>query len=218
MKRTDASSPEAITAYLWATPNSRRAAIMLEELALPYTVVPVNIRAGAQHRPEIRALNPFGKLPILTWREGGELRVLFESGAILLTLAERSGQLLAADGVARATTLSWLMVALTGLAPASGQAHHWTALAAERVPTAIAHAQAAVQRVYALLDARLEHQSWLAGDYSIADIAAFPWVERHCWTGLPIADYPHLHAWLLRVGARPAVQRGMAQPLGVTLD
>lgn len=218
MKSFGAPAAEGITAYLWATPNSRRAAILLEELALPYTVVPVNIRAGEQHRPEIQALNPFGKLPILTWREGSEVRVLFESGAILLTLAERSGQLLAADGLARTTALSWLMVALTGLAPASGQAHHWTTLAVERLPAAVAHAQSAVRRVYALLDARLQQQAWLAGDYSIADIAAFPWVERHAWTGLAIADYPNLHAWLLRAAARPAVQRGMAQPHGVTLD
>lgn len=205
------------TAYLWATPNSRRLTILLEELELPYEVVPVNIRAGEQWRPEILALNPFGKLPILTWQEGGEQRVLFESGALLLTLAERSGRLLPCSGAARESTLAWLMVALTGLAPASGQAHHWLALAPERLPTAINNAQSAVRRVCEMLNQRLAGRDYLADQYSIADIAAFPWVERHSWTGVELNDYPQLLEWLQRLAQRSAVRRGMAQPLGITM-
>lgn len=204
----------------WATPNTHRVTILLEELGLTYGVTGVNIRARAQFAPEILALNPFGKVPILVEEAAGQAPlVLFESGAILLHLAEAAGRLLPAAGAARAETLAWLMVALTGLGPVSGQAHHWTELAPEPSEPARRHTLAQVERVYAVLEGRLATVPFLAGEaYSIADIAAYPWVARHHWAARRIDDTPHLAAWLRRLSARPAVQRGAAVPPGAVLD
>ncbi|MGG5809031.1 glutathione S-transferase family protein [Falsiroseomonas sp. CW058] len=209
-----------LTFYGWATPNSRRVSIMLEECGLSYAVRGVNIRAREQFAPEVLALNPYGKIPILVeHRAGAPPLVLFESGAILLHLAERHGVLLPRDGDARATVLSWLMVALTSLGPFTGQAHHWTELAPEKPEAARAHSTALVDRVYRLLDARLAGHPHLAGaDFSVADIAAYPWVEKHGWAGRELADTPHLAAWFARMGRRPAVQRGMRVPEGARLE
>ncbi len=201
--------------YGWATPNSQRVSIMLEECGLTYAVTGVNIRARQQFAPEILALNPYGKIPILV--EDG--RSIFESGAILLHLAERHGVLLPREGEARASVLSWLMVALTSLGPFTGQAHHWTELAPEKPEAARAHTVALVDRVYRLLDARLGAVPYLAGpDCSIADIAAYPWVARHGWADRDLATTPHLAAWFTRMGERPAVQRGMRVPEGARLE
>ncbi|MGK7861994.1 glutathione S-transferase family protein [Falsiroseomonas sp. E2-1-a4] len=198
--------------YGWATPNSQRVSIMLEECGLEYGVTGVNIRARQQFAPEILALNPYGKIPILV--EDG--RPIFESGSILLHLAERHGLLLGED---RATTLSWLMVALTSLGPFTGQAHHWTELAPEKPEAARAHTTALVDRVYRLLDARLAQAPYLAGaTCSIADIAAYPWVAKHGWAGRTLDGTPNLAAWFSRMGERPAVQRGMAVPAGARLE
>lgn len=203
--------------YGWATPNSQRVSIMLEELGLPYEVHPVNIRAREQFAPEVVALNPYGKIPILA--EEGQ-PPLFESGAILLHLAEAHGRFLPPSGdPARAETLAWLMVALTSLGPFTGQAHHWTGLAPEKPEAARKHTVGLVDRVYRLLDARLGTARFLAGAaYSIADIAAFPWVAKRHWAEMTLKDWPHLARWFAEVGARPAVVRGMNVPEGVTLD
>jgi GST-like protein len=196
----------------WATPNSQRVSIMLEECNLDYAVTGVNIRAREQFAPEVLALNPYGKIPILV--EDG--RPIFESGAILLHLAERHGVLLGED---RASTLSWLMVGLTSLGPFTGQAHHWTELAPEKPEAARAHSVALVDRVYRLLEARLAEVPYLAGGAcSIADIAAYPWVAKHGWADRRLQDTPNLAGWFARVGGRPAVQRGMAVPAGARLD
>jgi GST-like protein len=205
--------------YGWATPNSQRVSIMLEELGLSYDAVGVNIRARAQFAPEILALNPYGKIPILViTRPDAQPLVLFESGAILLYLAEGHSRFLPPTGDARAQTLSWLMVVLTSLGPFTGQAHHWTELAAEQPPVAQAHTVALVARVYRLLDARLAEVPYLAGEgYSVADIAAYPWVFRHGWAWQRLDQYPALAAWFARVGARPAVQAGMLVPAGARL-
>jgi len=205
--------------YGWATPNTHRVSILLEELGLDYGVTGVNIRARAQFAPEILALNPFGKVPILVDEAAGAPPlVLFESGGILLHLAEAYGRFLPASGSERADTLAWLMVALTGLGPATGQAHHWTELAPEKPAAARAHARAQIDRVYRLLDGRLAAQPYLAGAaYSIADIAAFPWVARHGWAEHDLADTPHVAGWHARLAQRPAVQRGMAVPHGAIL-
>lgn len=193
---------------------------MLEELQLDYTAHGINIRARAQFAPEILALNPYGKIPILVeTHAGGPPLVIFESGAILLHLAEQHRQFLPADGAARTTTLSWLMVVLTSLGPFSGQAHHWTELAAEQPAVAQTHSVGLVTRVYRLLDARLAEVSYLAGDaYSVADIAAYPWIARHGWAWQSLGDYKALAAWFTRVGARPAVQAGMNVPAGAKLE
>lgn len=201
-----------ITLYMWATPNSRRASILLEELGLTFKVRPVNVRVGEQHDPEVVALNPFAKVPILTWLEGGDRRVLFESGAILSSFAERFGRLLPQQRDEKDAVLTWLMVVLTSLGPVSGQAHHWSTLAAEKPEVALEHHVALVERVYRLLDGRLAESRYLADEYSIADIAAYPWIAVSEWTTLVLADYPNLSRWYEHVGARPAVARGMALP------
>ena len=203
--------------YGWATPNSQRVSILLEELGLPYEVRPVNIRAREQFAPEVVALNPYGKIPILV-EEGAP--PLFESGAILLHLAEAHGRFLPPPDVpARAETLAWLMVVLTSLGPFTGQAHHWTGLAPEKPEAARRHTVGLVARVYRLLDGRLAATRFLAGEaYSIADIAAFPWVAKRHWAEMTLDDHPNLARWAAEVGARPAVVRGMNVPAGVTLD
>jgi len=203
--------------YAWATPNSQRVSILMEELGLPYEVRPVNIRAREQFAPEVVALNPYGKIPILV-EEGRP--PLFESGAILLHLAETHGRFLPPAGdPARAETLAWLMVALTSVGPFTGQAHHWTGLAPEKPEAARRHTVGLVERVYRLLDTRLGATRFLAGDdYSIADIAAFPWVAKKHWAEMTLDDRPHLARWFADIAARPAVIRGMDVPAGVTLD
>ncbi len=202
--------------YGWATPNTHRASILLEELGLPYEVRPVNIRAREQFAPGVTALNPYGKVPILV--EPGSPPV-FESGAILLHLAEAHGRFLPAAGPARAEALSWLMVALTSLGPFTGQAHHWTGLAPEKPEAARRHSVGLVARVYATLDARLAGAPHLGGaDYGIADIAAFPWIAKAHWAEQDLSGFPALAAWFARIGQRPAVRRGMAVPEGITLD
>jgi GST-like protein len=206
-----------LTAYLWATPNSRRVSVLFAELGLDYAVRTVNIRAGEQHSPEVSALNPAGKIPIVTWSEGGTPHRLFESGAILISFAQRFGRFLPASSAERDEVMCWLMLVLTGLGAATGQAHHWRQLAGDANPAAIAFAEAATRRIYRTLDDRLAGQGYLAGDYSIADIAAYPWVERHLWAGLTLADYPAVHRWFDQVGQRPAVERGMRVPDGVVL-
>lgn len=198
----------------WATPNSQRVSIMLEELGLAYHAHGVNIRAGEQFAPEILALNPYGKVPILRIDD----LVLFESGAILLHLAEAHHRFLPREAAARAEVLAWFMVAMTSLGPFTGQAHHWTELAPEKPEAARAHSVALVARVYGLLDARLAEHRYLAGDYSIADIAAYPWIAKHGWAGMSLDAHPHLSRWFAEVGARTAVKRGMQVPAGAKLD
>jgi GST-like protein len=202
--------------YGWATPNSQRVSVLLEELGLAYQVTPVNIRAREQFAPGILALNPYGKIPILV-EDGAP--PLFESGAILLHLAEAHGRFLPAPGAARGVALSWLMVVLTSLGPFTGQAHHWTALAPEKPEAARRHAVALVARAYGVLEARLAASAFLAGaEYGLADIAAFPWIARHGWADQRLADFPALARWFATIGARPAVQRGMQVPAGARLD
>jgi GST-like protein len=200
----------------WATPNSQRVSIMLEELGLPYEATGVNIRGREQFAPAILALNPYGKIPILV---EGDAPPLFESGAILLHLAEKHAAFLPRDGAARAETLAWLMVALTSLGPFTGQAHHWTELAPEKPEAARRHTVALVERVYRLLEGRLAQRRFLAGDgYSIADIAAFPWIAKHGWATMRLEDWPAIARWFAEIGARPAVQRGMRVPEGAKLE
>jgi GST-like protein len=202
--------------YGWATPNSQRVSIMLEELGLPYEATGVNIRAREQFAPAILALNPYGKIPIIVEDNAPPL---FESGAILLHLAEKHGAFLPRDGAARAETLAWLMVALTSLGPFTGQAHHWTELSPEKPGAARRHTVALVERVYRLLEGRLAQKRFLAGDgYTIADIAAFPWIARHGWATMRLEDWPAIARWFAEIGARPAVQRGMKVPAGAKLE
>ncbi len=201
-----------ITLYMWGSPNSRRVSILFEELGLEFAARSVNIRQNEQFAPDIVALNPFGKVPIAVWQEQGERRVLFESGAILTYFAEKAGRFLPPAGSDRCETLSWLMVVLTALGPHSAYAHYWSALAAERSPQALKYHVGVAARVYRLLDGRLGESTYLAGAYSIADMAAYPWIGVSEWTTLDMHDYPNLARWHTEVGLRPAVKRGMALP------
>ena len=203
---------------MWATPNSRRASILLEELGLSFSVEPVNIRAKEQFTSNILALNPYCKVPIITWRDGSEEHSLFESGAILISLAEKYGRVLPSSPTEKSLVLSWLMISLTSLGPHSSQAHHWSALATKASPTALEHCVSLVERAYRVLDERLADNTFLAGDYSIADIAAYPWVTRSDWTTLDIHDFPNIIRWRDEIAARPAVVRAMALPQGVSLE
>jgi GST-like protein len=209
---------EDLALHMWATPNSRRVSILFEELGLNFDVHPVNIRTGQQFGLEILQLNPFGKVPIAVWTEDGSQHTLSESGAILLHFAETDNRFLPSNGVARKQTLMWLMIVLTALGPHSSQAHHWGELRSIPSQSALDHARGLVERVYRLLDERLADKRYLVGDYSVADIAAYPWIERSDWTTLDIRDYPHLNNWRQHISERPSVIRGMSYPLGVSLE
>ena len=209
---------EDLVLHMWATPNSRRASILFEELGLDFDVRPVDIRAGQQFGAAVLALNPFGKVPIAVWREEGIQRVLSESGAILLHFADTHSRLLPANGAERDRTLMWLMVVLTALVLHSAHSQQWCDLATVPAETALDHHRELVNRVYRLLNDQLEDRPFLSGDYSIADIAAYPWIEVSHWTTLDIEDFPNLHAWRKNISERPAVIRGMSLPIGETLD
>lgn len=207
-----------LTLYMWATPNSRRVSILFEELGLAYDVKGINIRAKEQFAENFLALNPFGKVPVVVWTEKGHRRILFESGAILTCFAETDSQFLPSAGSERDAVITWLMVVLTSLGPLSGQAHHWSALAPVKSAAALKHHVALVERVYRLLDDRLADRPYFADEYSIADIAAYPWIHVYDWTTLELADFPNLSRWHENIGARPAVSRAMTLPQGAHLD
>lgn len=207
-----------LEAWLWATPNSNRVSILFEELGLRYEVHGVDIRAGAQKAPDIRSRNPLERVPIVSWRDTAGPHVLFESGAILMDFADRHGALIPASCRAREEALTWLMVVLTGLGAAMGQAHHWTALAPKKPPIVQEHAIGMARRAWAALDDRLDGRDHLAGAYSIADIAAFPWIARAAWAGLDLDDFRNLCRWHDRIAQRPAVVAGMAKPEGAVLE
>jgi GST-like protein len=204
-----------IDLYTWPTPNGRKVSIMLEELGLSYRAITVDISNGEQFTPEYLRLSPNGKIPAIVDHEGpngGELAV-FESGAILIYLAEKAGSpLWPNDAVARLLTLEWLMFQMSGLGPMLGQAHYFRRFAEERVPYAIERYEKEAVRLYGVLDRRLGEAEYLAGDYSIADIASFPWIARHEWQGITLSDYANIARWFAAIAARPAVQRGMKIP------
>jgi GST-like protein len=206
-----------LEAYLWATPNSRRISILFEELGFDYKVHPISIRAKEQFQPHVLRLNPYGKLPIVTWQQGGDQHVMSESGAILLRFGAVSPELLPQGGRARDDVMTWLMFALTSLGPMTGNAHHWAELAPVKPQVAIDHHVGLVTRAYRFLEDRLANSDYLAGTYSLADIAAFPWVQVHDWANIDINYFPAIAEWLARVGNRPSVARGMATPQNVVL-
>ena len=202
-----------IDLYTFGTPNGRKASIMLEEVGLAYELHVVDILKGAQHEPAFRAINPNGKIPAIVDRdaEGGPLAV-FESGAICIYLADRTGQLLAPSGRARYEALEWVMFQMGGVGPMFGQYNHFSSYAPEKIPYAIDRYQKESTRILGVLDARLATSPHLAGEYSIADVCTYPWVA-YLRDRLPGADgFAHVGAWLDRVGARPAVQKGMTIP------
>jgi GST-like protein len=197
-----------IELYFFPSPNGLKIAIMLEECGLPYEVKPVNIGSGEQFRPEYLAINPNNKIPTIVDRDTGI--AVFESGAILIYLAEKSGQFLTADPEARMQTLSWLLWQVGGLGPMAGQAHHFRAFAEEEVPYGIRRYTNEVNRLYGVMDRQLGKNEYLAGEYSIADIACWPWVVPHERQGQTLDDFTHLKRWFETVRERPGVQRGFA--------
>jgi GSH-dependent disulfide-bond oxidoreductase len=200
--------------YTWTTPNGRKVSIMLEELALPYRVHPINIGKGEQFAPDYVAINPNGKIPSLVDPDGpdGSPVAMMESGAILIYLADKSGKLLPKTGRGRYVALQWLMFQMGGVGPIFGQVHHFLRAAKEPVPYAIERYTKETRRLYGVLNGRLQDQEYLAGEYSIADIATYPWVARYEWHKTNLADFPHVKRWFDAISARPAVQRGMKVP------
>lgn len=204
-----------ITLYTWSTPNGRKISIALEELGLPYEVKTINITRDEQFAPDFLAISPNNKIPAIVDTDGpsGQPISLFESGAILIYLAEKAGKLLPADAHARYQTLEWLMMQMGSVGPMLGQTHHFLRFAPEDVPYAKKRYSAETRRIYGVLDRRLAEHAWLAADeYTIADIATYPWIARHEWQQIELADFPNVKRWFDAMGARPAVARGMAVP------
>ena len=204
-----------IDLYTWGTPNGKKISIALEELGLAYRVIPVDIHSNQQFAPDFLKISPNNKIPAIVDHDGpgGAPLALFESGAILTYLAEKCGQLLAAEGAERYQTLQWLMFQMGGFGPMLGQAHHFLRYAPEPVPYAQKRYHDETLRLYGVLDRQLAAQRYVAGEhYSIADIAIYPWAARHEWHHVDLAAFPHVARWYAELGARPAVQRGMAVP------
>jgi GSH-dependent disulfide-bond oxidoreductase len=200
--------------YTWGTPNGKKVSIMLEECGLPYQVHPVNIGKDEQFAPAYLKINPNGKIPSIVDSDGpgGAPISLMESGAILVYLAEKTGRFLPADPRGRYKAMEWLMFQMGGVGPMFGQVHHFLRAAKEQVPYGIARYSKEKDRLYGVLNARLGEVEYLAGEYSIADMATFPWVSRFEWHQTKLEDHPNVHRWFKAVGARAAVQRGMSVP------
>jgi GST-like protein len=203
-----------IELYTWSTPNGRKISIALEELGLAYRVHPINISKDEQFAPAFLKISPNNKIPAIVDPQGpdGEALALFESGAILIYLAEKTGRLLPAAARARYEALQWLMWQMGGFGPMLGQAHHFRRFAKEQIPYAIDRYSNEARRLYGVLDNRLGQADFVAGDYGIADIAIFPWAARHEWQGIALEEFPNVKRWYDAIAARPAVQKGMAVP------
>jgi len=200
-----------IDLYTWATPNGWKASATLEELGLPYTVNPIDITTGIQKEPAFTAINPNGRIPAIVDHDQTNLAI-FESGAIMIYLAEKSGRLLPTDVKGRSEVIQWLMFQMGGLGPMQGQANVFYRYFDEKLPTAIERYQNETRRLYGVLDARLADREFLAGDFSIADIANWSWARIHNWAGVGIGEFPNLKRWLDNLEARPGLVRGAAVP------
>lgn len=201
-----------IELYMWATPNGYKASIMLEEVGLPYELRPVDIGKGEQFASAFLDISPNNKIPAIVDSDGpgGRPISVFESGAILLYLARKTGKLLPSDERGFTAVMEWLMFQMGGLGPMAGQAHHFRHYAKEQVPYAIERYTAEVRRLYGVLERRLAENSYLAGsEYTIADVACFPWVRRHERHAIDLADYPAVQSWHASIRQRPAVIAGL---------
>jgi GST-like protein len=202
-----------IDLHYFPTPNGWKVSIALEELALPYKIVPVNIGRGDQFKPDFLAISPNNRIPAIVDRDppgGGAPIPVFESGAILLYLAAKTGRLMPADPRRAVAATEWLMWQMAGLGPMLGQLGHFQKYAPEPIPYAQKRYGDEARRLYRVLDGRLAGRSWLADEYSMADIACFGWVAMHEMHGIDLGDFPKVRAWYDRIAARPAVQRGRA--------
>jgi GSH-dependent disulfide-bond oxidoreductase len=202
-----------IQLYTWGTPNGKKVSIMLEEIGIPYEVHAINIGQGDQFKPEYLAINPNNKIPSIIDPDGpgGKPFTLFESGAILMYLAEKCGKLWPADLRQRYTVIQWLMFQMGGVGPMFGQANYFYRLE-EKVPFAIERFHKEALRLYGVLEKALSEREYLAGEYSLADIATYPWVWRHEMHHVKLEEFPHVKRWYDAISDRPAVQRGMDIP------
>ncbi len=199
-----------IDLYFWTTPNGYKPLMFLEETALPYKLVPVNIGAGDQFKPDFLKIAPNNRMPAIVDHEpagGGEPISVFESGAILLYLAEKTGRFLPTDLAGRHEVLQWLFWQMGGLGPMAGQNHHFNVYAPEKIPYAIDRYVKETGRLYAVLNHRLADREFIAGDYSVADMASYPWTVSHERQNQDLNDFPHLKRWFEAIAARPATVR-----------
>ena len=203
-----------IELHTWITPNGRKVSIMLEECGLPYSVHKVNIGQGEQFRPEFLSISPNNRIPGIFDPDGpdGKPLKLFESGAILVYLSGKTGKFLPASTRGKYIALQWLMFQMGGVGPMFGQAHHFLRAAPEPVPYGIKRYTDEARRLYGVLDKRLSEAAFLADEYSIADIATYPWIARHEWHKVDLTEFPNVKRWYDTIGRRPAVVRGMAVP------
>src|SRR5919202_3246064 len=197
-----------IDLYTFTTPNGRKASIMLEEVELPYNVHKIDISKGDQFKPEFVAINPNSKIPAIVDEDGpdGKPIAVFESGAILIYLAEKTGKFLPKEPRGRTVAIEWLMFQMGGVGPMFGQAHHFRRFAPEQIPYAIERYTKETARLYGVLDKRLAEAEYLAGEYGIADMATYPWAARHEWQGVSLGDFPNVRRWFDAISARPSVQ------------
>lgn len=203
-----------IDLYTWTTPNGRKVSIMLEEIGLPYAVHAIDIGKGEQFAPEFLKVSPNNKIPAIVDTETGTQ--LMESGAILLYLAKKAGQLIPSDDAAYWRMMEWLMWQMGGFGPMLGQAHHFLKYNVGKAPYAEERYHKEAMRLYGVLDRRLEGRAYVAGDYSIADISIWPWASRFEWHRIDLNDFPNVKRWYVDIAARPAVQRGYQVPRFVT--
>ncbi len=199
-----------IDLYTFTTPNGRKASVMLEEVQLPYNVHKIDITKNDQFTPEYVAINPNSKIPAIVDQDTGI--TVFESGAILIYLAEKTGKLLPTDQKGRFEVLEWLMLQMGGVGPMSGQLNHFKRFAPEKIPYAIQRYEKETLRLYGVLDKQLANREFICGDYSIADIATYPWIAIYQFQELTLDNHPHLKRWVETMQQRPAVQQGMNIP------
>ena len=206
-----------IDLYTAATPNGHKVSIALEELGLPYQLHELSFDLQQQKAPEFLKINPNGRIPAIVDRDNDNFAV-FESGAILYYLAEKTGKLLPSDAKGRSVALQWLMFQMGGVGPMQGQANVFYRYFPEKIPAAIARYQNETRRLYEVLNTRLEQVEYLAGEYSIADIATYPWLAIHDWSGVSVDGLPALQRWMQAMAARPAVQKGLRVPIRAEAD
>ena len=199
-----------IDLYTWTTPNGRKASIALEELQLPYLAHSVDITKDEQFQPDFLKISPNGKIPAIVDRDAG--MALFESGAILVYLAEKTGRLLPKVGEARYRVLEWLMWQMGGAGPMLGQAHHFLRFNPGKAPYAEERFRNEARRLYGVLDRRLQGRDFVAGEYSIADVAIWPWIARFGWQGIDMDEFPDVKRWYVGIAGRPAVRKGYQVP------
>ena len=206
-----------IDLYTWNTPNGYKVSVTLEELGLPYTVHPIDISSGVQKQPDFLKINPNGRIPAIVDREAGDFPI-FESGAIMLYLAEKTGKLMPTDAKGRSRVVQWLMFQMSGVGPMQGQANVFFRYFPEKLQPAIDRYQNETRRLYTVLDTQLSRSEYLAGDYSIADIANWAWVRIHDWAGVSVDGLPHVQRWLAAIEQRPAAQKGLTVPKPSSMD